>query len=418
METLPGDGALSAVGGKCATLAGAKVFVAQKVSYREGCRLRNQYRYISEQGAWDAAALELGRARRLALDTERNGRFAYRERICLIQIADERQTYLLDPLAVGDLSALGGLLADGGIVKVLHGCEEDIRFFDRDFGFAVGNLFDTGLAARLLGVKRPNLGAVLEKFCRVEIPKDRRLQVSHWGLRPLSGPALDYAASDVHHLLPLADELEYRLAKRGRMGWAREECERIAGLRHPPDEPLETAFRRVKGWEGLDARRATLLQELYAFRDGKACVWDVPPTVAASNDDLLALAQSGGAPERRVGGMLASRCYGELMEAVARGLSRPALALPARAERSSGPWTAGQRRRLKLLKDWRAELGRELDLAVSHIWPTASLERLALRAEGLEYELAGGNGEVRRWQAAEFGEGLTELVEAAEWDGL
>ena len=373
-------------------------------------RLRNQYRYISEQGAWDAVTPALGRAPRLALDTERNGRFAYRERICLIQIADGTQTYLLDPLAVGDLSALGALLANAAIVKVLHGCEEDIRFFDRDFGFTVRNLFDTGMAARLLGVKRPNLSAVLAEFCGVDIPKDPRLQVSHWGLRPLSGPALDYAASDVHHLLPLADELEYRLEKQGRAGWTREECARIEGLRYPPEEPLETAFRRVKGWEGLDARQATLLQELYAFRDGKACVWDVPPTQAASNDDLLALAQNRGITRRGVGGMLAHRCYGELMAAIAAGLSRPPLTMPARGDRPAAPWTAEQRRRLKLLKGWRAELGREQALAVSHIWPTASLERLALQPDGLAYELAGGNGEVRRWQSAEFGPGLAELL--------
>ena len=94
----------------------------------------------------------------LALDTERNGRFAYRERICLIQLSDGVQTFLIDPLAIDDLSAFGELLADESIVKVIHGSDEDIRFFDSDFGFAVSNLFDTGLAARFLGVARPNLG--------------------------------------------------------------------------------------------------------------------------------------------------------------------------------------------------------------------------------------------------------------------
>ena len=126
-------------------------------------------------------------APRLAVDTERNGRFAYRERICLIQISDGRGTYLLDPLSVKGLDALGGLLADEAVAIVMHGSEEDVRYFDRDFGFPVNNLFDTGLAARFLGVSRPNLGAVLEEFCGVEIAKDPKLQVSHWGLRPLSG---------------------------------------------------------------------------------------------------------------------------------------------------------------------------------------------------------------------------------------
>ena len=377
---------------------------------RRESRLRNQYRYINEQDDWEAVARDLRHASRLALDTERNGRFAYQERICLIQISDGRDTYLLDPLAVNDLSALGAMLADDAVVKVLHGCEEDIRFFDRDFGFAVSNLFDTGLAARFLGVGRPNLGAVLEEFCGVVITKDARLQMSHWGLRPLSGPALDYAAGDVRHLLPLADELEYQLDKLGRVEWVREECSRIEALRHPTDEPLETAFRRVKGWEGLSPRQTAVLQELYAFRDGKACVWDVPPTLAASNNDLLTLAQGGGHPPRGVGGMLANRCFGELMEAVERGMCKPEPTRPSRPEPNHDSWTPERRERLKALKQWRAATGRELGLAVSHIWPTPSLERIAIRPGDLDRELAGGGGEVRRWQRREFGEGLTQLM--------
>lgn len=372
--------------------------------------MRQDYRYIAEQSEWDAVARDLARAPRLALDTERNGRFAYRERICLIQIADGQGTYLLDPLAVPDLSALGRLLSDAGVVKVLHGCEEDVRYFDRDFGFAVSNLFDTGLAARFLGVTRPNLGAVLEQFCGVAIPKDSRLQVSHWGLRPLSGPALDYAASDVHHLLPLADELEYRLEKLGRRDWVREECRRVEELRHPPDEPLETAFRRVKGWETLNPRQATVLQELYAFRDGKACVWDVPAAQAASNGDLLEMARSGSPPPRGVGGMLATRCFGELLEAIEQAMRRPELPRPPRPEPGPDPWTPERRERLKALKQWRTALAQQLGLAVSHVWPTPSLERIALRPERLADELAGGDGDVRRWQRAEFGEGLSRLL--------
>ena len=375
--------------------------------------MRNRYRYIDRQDDWDAVAEALRGEPRLALDTERNGRFAYRERICLIQIADERETYLLDPLEVGDLTELGRILADESVVKALHGSEEDIRFFDRDFGFTVRNLFDTGMAARLLGVARPNLGAVLEEFCGVHIAKDPKLQMSHWGLRPLSRAALDYAAGDVHYLLPLVDELEYRLRKAGRIEWAREECERVEGLRHPPDEPLETAFRRVKGWDALNPRQIAVLRELYAFRDGKACAWDMPPTIAASNGDLLELAQSDGVVPRDVGGMLARRCFGELLEAMRRGLDGPEESKPPRHDAGADVWTPERRERLRMLKRWRTGLGEELGLAVSHVWPTPSLERLALHPDVLEEELAGGDGDVRRWQRNEFGDSLALLVSAA-----
>ena len=371
----------------------------------------DRYRYISEQAEWDAVAAELRESPRLALDTERNGRFAYRERICLIQISDGKRTYLLDPITVDDLSALGNILSDGSVVKALHGSEEDVRFFHRDFGFTVSNLFDTGMAARFLGVARPNLGAVLEEFCGVAIPKDRQLQMSHWGLRPLSRAALDYAASDVHHLLTLVDELDYHLAKTGRQGWVREECQRISALRHPPEEPLDTAYRRVKGWDSLDPRQMAVLRELYAFRDGKACVWDMPVHQAASNDDLLTVAQSDGVVERGIGGMLARRCFGELVDAIQRGMDGPEEPKPERPDAPPEPWTPDSRERLRSLKQWRGRLSNELGIAVSHLWPTPSLERLALQPNRIDHELAGGEGEVRRWQRAEFGEELTRLTE-------
>lgn len=374
----------------------------------------DRYRYISEQSDWDSVAEELADSPRLALDTERNGRYAYRERICLIQISDGEQTILLDPLSVGDLTSLGGILDDPDVVKALHGSEEDIRFFDRDFGFTLSNLFDTGMAARFLGVSRPNLGAVLEEFCGVAIPKDRKMQMSHWGLRPLSRAALDYAASDVHHLLTLVDELDYHLAKTGRREWVREECDRISALRHPPEESLDTAFRRVKGWDSLAPRQIAVLRELYAFRDGKACAWDMPVHQVASNDDLLTLAQSDGTPTRGVGGLLAARCAGELADALQRGVDSPEAPKPERAEPPTDHWSQGSRHRLKDLKRWRGEISSELGIAVSHIWPTPSLERIALRPETVSRELAGGEGEVRRWQNAEFGDEVSRLVSSWE----
>ena len=356
----------------------------------------------------------LAKAPRLALDTERNGRYAYRERICLIQISDGTQTLLLDPLSVGDLTALGQILDDNSVLKALHGSEEDIRFFHRDFGFTVSNLFDTGMAARFLGVGRPNLGAVLEEFCGVAIPKDRKMQMSHWGLRPLSRAALDYAASDVHHLLTLVDELDYRLAKSGRQGWVNEECERISALRYPPEEPLDTAYRRVKGWDSLNPRQIAVLRELYAFRDDKACAWDVPIHQVSSNDDLLELAQIDGGIPRGLGGMLASRCAGELADAMQRGMDGPEAPKPDRGDPPAEHWSQASRERLKELKRWRGVVSENLGMAVSHIWPTPSLERIALRPESMEHELAGGEGEVRRWQREEFGEELAEL--AYDWE--
>jgi ribonuclease D len=98
------------------------------------------------------------------------------------------------------------------------------------------------------------------------------------------------------------------------------------------------------------------------------------------------------------------------MEAIERGMTAPEAPKPPRPDRSSEVWTHESRERLKALKQWRTELGQELELAVSHIWPTPSLERIALKPDRLDYELDGGDGEIRRWQREEFGDGLSRLV--------
>ena len=102
-----------------------------------------QPQLISSQGRWDRAAVLLSGASELAIDTEANSMYAYRGRICLIQIASSQAVYLLDPLAVTDLTALGSVLADASVTKVMHGSDYDLRSLHREYGFSVAGLFDT-----------------------------------------------------------------------------------------------------------------------------------------------------------------------------------------------------------------------------------------------------------------------------------
>ncbi len=117
---------------------------------------------VTNQANWEEIAASLGRETELALDTESNSLYVYRERVCLIQIGTGEETFLLDPLAVDDLSSLGRLLADPSLVKVLHGSDYDLRSLNRDYGLTIQGLFDTQVAARFLGSATPNLASVLE----------------------------------------------------------------------------------------------------------------------------------------------------------------------------------------------------------------------------------------------------------------
>ena len=141
----------------------------------------NQTMLIDDQRDWQRVAAELASEPMLALDTESNSLHSYRERVCLIQIATAGDIFLLDPLAVTDLSALGSLLANPSISKVFHGSDYDVRCLHRDYGFTVSSLFDTERAARFLGSSKTNLSSLLESFLGVEIRKSRALQTSDWG---------------------------------------------------------------------------------------------------------------------------------------------------------------------------------------------------------------------------------------------
>ena len=149
---------------------------------------------------------QASREPRIGFDLESNGFFRYPERICLIQLSTSKRIYLLDPLAIDDMSPLGEVLVNPGVETVLHSGDHDIRSLDRDWGFHVGNLFDTSIAAAFVGSERLGLASTLQDFMGVTILKEKNIQRSDWSIRPLSDGALVYAAADVQHLFGLRDK--------------------------------------------------------------------------------------------------------------------------------------------------------------------------------------------------------------------
>ena len=374
---------------------------------------------IVDQATWQQVAGRLAQQKELAFDTESNSSHTYQGSICLIQIAAGVESWLVDPLAVEDLSSLGTILADSGITKVLHGSDYDLRSLDRDYGFRIQGLFDTEIAAVFLGETKPNLGGMLEKFLGVSIPKDPKLQRSNWALRPLSEEAKEYAASDVVHLSRLARELTRRLQDAGRLGWVLEECRRLEGVRYSAPEPPEVAFRRIKGSYRLDARELAVLQQLYLFRDEEARRLDWPPFRVVRNETLMEIARSPLTPLDRVPGLspqLLRRCGASLRAAIARGREGPEYEVPPRPERSYA-WTPKARQRSQALKQWRLERATALGIGSSLVWPAASLERIALEPEGWRTEVSGdGPAEVRCWQRREFAVALEEFITSSILD--
>ena len=165
--------------------------------------------WVEDTKALKQMVEELSTQPRIAVDTESNSLHAYRERVCLIQFTGDKKDYLVDPLAIDDLSLLAPLFANPKIEKIFHAAEYDLICLSRDFGFEFANLFDTMQAARILGYKYVGLDNILsEKF---GIKVDKRHQKANWGARPLSSAQLEYARRDTHYLGDLRDLLEKEL---------------------------------------------------------------------------------------------------------------------------------------------------------------------------------------------------------------
>ena len=235
-----------------------------------------------------ALAQDVRAAGRLALDTEFMGEGRYRTLLCLIQLAipdrsgtDERLE-LIDPLAGGsepDADDLKSVLADPAVQIVVHAGRQDIALLRRRYGTPVRNVFDTQVAAGFAGLgAQCSYETLLAEILGVRVSKSASF--TRWDARPLSAEQLAYAREDVVHLLALASELERRLSSRGRLSWAREECQ---ALEQASDErDLDAIFERLPRIRTLNPSARRVAREIVAWRERTAAAEDRPvPSVLA-----------------------------------------------------------------------------------------------------------------------------------------
>ena len=366
-------------------------------------------RWIRTAVELEALVDELTTCRALGIDTEGDSLHHYTEKVCLIQLtAFGGASWLVDPLALPDLSPLGPILADPSVVKVVHGGDNDVTSMRRDFGFTFRTMFDTSIAARLLGDTELGLQALVRNELGVELSKGS--QKDDWSMRPLTAKQETYALADVAHLMALAANLTERLAEAGRTAWAREEFEALALLppankRRGPDE-----FRRLKGSMKLSRRQQAVLRELYLWREERAAAADRPPFKIVGPEILLALAELASPTLDDVDRVLSAyprqaRQAEVVLEAIARGLELPDDELPRREPSSQPPMPASARRRVDALRAWRGDQATRSQLDPSIVMSQRLLERLALAAPQTLVELAAIEG-VRRWRVAEWGPAL------------
>ncbi len=351
---------------------------------------------------------------RLAIDLETNGFFRHPERVCLIQIAiPDGRVFIIDPLALDDMTPLGDVLSDERVEIILHSGDHDIRSLDRDWRFRVTSLFDTSIAAAFTGMDRLGLATVLESSLGVSIIKDKKLQRSDWTIRPLKPKYLDYAADDVRHLIRLTDILKSKLSSLGRLEWVAEESERIAAIRYEPPDP-ETAVFRVKGSRRLNGRALAVLDSLVTYRERHIARTGRPHFRVIPDAALVSLAANPDSRLNEVRGLgrfARGRHASDLRAAIRRGqkadpIKRPVVRRPQ--TRMTRAQQADASRLLDSLKKWRTAHGESLALDPALVWPMRSLKEIARSPEDLNTEMR--SPAVRRWQRAEFASSLRDAL--------
>lgn len=225
---------------------------------------------------------------RIALDTEADSLHAFREQVCVVQISAPGVDAILDPLAIRDLSPLRALADREDALLVMHGGDYDISILSRDHGFRFRNVFDTMIAATLLGEPRVGLAALVESAYGVVLSKKH--QTADWRRRPFTPELVRYLRGDTAYLLGLHDRLDARLREADLAEEAAIEFRRLATRQGAPWRDDPEAWRGLKGAEKLDALGRAVLAAAFAWREGRARAHDVPRFKVIANEALLELA--------------------------------------------------------------------------------------------------------------------------------
>lgn len=351
----------------------------------------------------------------VALDTEADSFHHYYEKLCLVQVATPNREALVDPLASLDLGPLVKLLESKPLV--IHGGDYDLRLLNRHFGFVPGELFDTMLAAQLLGQKELSLAALIQRYFGVAM--DKRVQRADWSRRPLPADLAAYALGDIRYLLPLAERLEAELNAKGRLAWHRETCQRLAAVRFSPREPDPEREWRLRGSHALPPRALAILRELWGWREALARERDVAAFRIIGSEYLINLAaktaevEAGGIPP---GVKLPRNVTGPLREgleaAIARGLALPPEAWPVLPERERQPQDPALGPRVAQLREVREAAARRLLLDPALLAPKSALVAIATARPSTLEELRALDV-LSRWQVDLLGPDLLKALAPA-----
>jgi ribonuclease D len=283
---------------------------------------------------------------------------------------------LVDPLAKINLDPL--LAALNVHELIMHGADYDLRMLRKHHDFVPAVIFDTMLAARLLGERQFGLSSLAEKFLGVKL--DKGSQKADWARRPLTERMEKYARADTHYLKAIADKLRLELQQKGRLAWHQESCTRLIAESSKPSMADADSVWRIKGSHKLNRHALGFLRELWRWREEEAIAANRPPFFILNHEKLVSLAATAAARkpvDHLLPPRLSPRRQAGLAQAIKTAFALPAGQLPDILRHKFHRPTEAEMRRyrdLEKLRDFRAS---ELAIDPTLIASRATLGELA-----------------------------------------
>jgi ribonuclease D len=375
-------------------------------------RGKNSYLMIDSIPKLEKFAGRLENQKIIGVDLEADSMYHFKEKVCMIQIATQHTTAVIDPLQIKNLSVLKPVFTRADIQKIFHGADYDVRSLYRDFRINVNNLFDTELACRFLGYRESGLEAVLKN--RFNVHLNKKYQRKDWSKRPLPKEMIAYAAKDVHYLVPLAKGLHQELKHKGRLSWVEEECIYLSRVRaaNTNSGPLFPGF---KGAGKLGPRGLAVLEALLQLRKKMAQQQDRPLFRIIGNKSLIVLAERRPQSIRKLqktevlGAKQIDRYGKAIIAAVKKALQIPATDLPKYPRKTAPHVPAIVAKRVKELRNWRDHLAKRLQIDPTIICTKALISAIAVQRPLTPSGLLKMK-ELKNWQATEFGSDIIEIL--------
>ncbi|MCP3901911.1 MAG: ribonuclease D, partial [Desulfobacteraceae bacterium] len=344
--------------------------------------MNKEYKYVDSDKEFDDCYENLKAEKIIAVDLEADSMHHFKEKVCLIQIADSKSSYVIDPLKIKDFSKLKILMEDENIEKVFHGSDFDIRSLDREYKIRVNNLFDTEIACKFLGTNERGLAALLKKYFNVD--QDKKYQRKDWSQRPLPKEMISYSVIDVLYLIELAQNLKKELKEKKRLEWAKEEFERQTQVRYENNNgPYH--FLKFKGAGRMDRRTLAVLESLLEMRMKIAEKRDLPLFKVLGTGEIKEIAfkkpltlnhlQKISPLSKRQFSM-----YGELcVKAVNKALKLDDNDMPKYPKTKAFKLNDIEHKRIKLLKQMREKRGEELMMEQGFLINNVLITKIAIK---------------------------------------